>query len=224
MQVQFRSRQELAPDVWEYSFMPTVAVEYVPGQYARFTFPFHIDDPRSKQHRTFTLSSLPTEPELRFIVRLDKPLSVFKQPLAAIQPGDVMEMDEPHGDAILPRLDTVPLVFVAQGIALASYLPIMAHIATNALSHPLQLFWAHRPADEPLSALIAPDVPHLTRHDVVYPDRLTVDAVNEVLTSDALVYLSGGQSFVETLGAALEATGTARERIVYDYYEGYEDL
>lgn len=135
-----------------------------------------------------------------------------------------MEMDEPHGDAILPRLDTIPVVFVAQGIALASYVPILTDIAKRKLSHPVQLFWAHRPNDEPLSMLIDTDIPTFTRHTIIYPERLTVDNIQEAVTEESLLYLSGGQAFVETLGEALEANGIARERIIYDYYEGYQDL
>jgi hypothetical protein len=38
------------------------------------------------------------------------------------------------------------------------------------------------------------------------------------------VYLSGSQTFVETLGTELETTGTPRARLIYDYYDGYANL
>ncbi len=224
MQISFVERMQLTDDVWEYVFSPESPVEYVSGQYSRFTFPFHVDDTRGKQHRTFSLISHPSEPSIHFISRFDPPLSVFKQPLSELKPGDTMSIDEPHGDAILPRLATTPLIFVAQGIALASYAAMLKEIAHAKLAHPITLLWAKRSEDERLECLIPSKISFVKRHEFTYPDRLKVDHIIESDTPDSLIYLSGSQTFVETLGEALEASGTPRERIIYDYYSGYEDL
>lgn len=224
MELVFRSRVELTRGAWEYSFSTSPAVEYVPGQYARFTFPFHIEDPHGKQHRTFTLTSHPSEREVHFITRLENPLSVYKQHLAELQPGDTMLIDEPHGDAVLPRLSTTPLVFVAQGIALASYLSMLTECAKSNLSHPITLLWARRSEDNTLENLIPGEIPQLSRVDVTYPARLTATDILHQHQSNGLIYLSGSQTFVETLGSALEGSGIPRERIIYDYYSGYSEL
>ncbi len=224
MVITFESRVQLANDVWEYVFAPHTPVEYVPGQYARFTFPFHIEDPRGKQHRTFTLASHPSEREVRFITRLENPLSIYKQHLAELQPGGTMLIDEPHGDAVLPRLLTTPLVFVAQGIALASYLSMLAECVRSNLTHSVTLLWARRSEDNSLEKLIPGEVPQLTQIDFHYPERLTVASILPHTQPNSLIYLSGSQSFVETLGTALEKHNIPRERIIYDYYEGYTDL
>jgi ferredoxin-NADP reductase len=223
MQLLFTHRREVAPHVWEYSFKPERPVWFTPGQYAYFTFPFHIADPHGKQHRTFTLTSLPEEAEVRFVVRLDPPLSVFKEPLASLQPGDELHMGEPLGDAVLPRLVT-PLLFIAQGIALASYLAILHDCERSNLSHPITLVWARRDADNSLESLIPDGAPHLRRVDIHYPLRVDVSTLQPYVASQGLVYLSGSQTFVETLGTQLEANGILRERILYDYYEGYVEL
>lgn len=210
---------------------------FTPGQYAHFRFPFHIDDPHGKQHRTFTLTSMPNEPELRFIVRLDEPVSVYKRPLSELKPGDRMLMDDPLGDAVLPRLAT-RLLFVAQGIAIASYLSILKELKAKcarldlAQEHalgltwrsPVTLIWARRDADNSLENLIPAEIPNLKRVDIVYPARIDLTKLRHHVTKETLVYLSGSQSFVETLGTQLESSGTLRERIIYDYYEGYPDL
>lgn len=224
MNVTFRSRQELAPHVWEYTFTPEKPIDYTPGQYARFWFPFDIHDTRGKYHRTFSLTSHPSDDTIRFIVRLEEPLSVFKAPLTELKAGDTMLIDEPHGDAILPRLETTPLIFVAQGIALASYVSILRDVRDRKLNHPITLFWAHRESDTSLEVLIPELTTHAQRYDIVAPGRITVDDIMKKNNPDSLVYLSGGQSFVETIGATLEARGIPRERIIYDYYEGYAEL
>lgn len=224
MRVHFQSRRELVPAVYEYVFKPDSSVEYVPGQYARFTFPFHVNDPHEKQHRTFTLISHPSDESIRFITRLEEPLSSYKHHLSNLLPGDVMYIDEPHGDAILPRLASTPLIFVAQGIALASYVSMLRECCLHGLTHPITLFWARRNGDDPLENLILGEVPNLARFDFHYPERLHATHITTHIQSNSLIYLSGSQHFVETLGAELEESGFPRERIIYDYYSGYATL
>jgi len=45
-----------------------------------------------------------------------------------------------------------------------------------------------------------------------------------VIREQTLVYLSGSQNFVETIGAQLEGQDVLRERMIFDYYEGYKTL
>ncbi len=221
--LEFVEKKLLANDVWQYSFIAKKPVEYVPGQYARFTFPYPIADPRGKQHRTFSFTSHPSDSTIRFITRLDPPLSVFKQPLSELDPGATMYIDEPHGDAILPRLETTPIILIAQGIALASYLSMLQEVTLHGLIHPISLLWVRSSQDAKLASLI-PILTFQHRVELAYPERLTVNQIRLYDSPDSLLYLSGSQTFVETLGGALEATGVPRERIIYDYYSGYADL
>lgn len=223
--VVFVDRRELSPNVWEYSFRPLQPVPYTPGQYSRFTFPFHIDDPHGKQHRTFSFTSHPSEDTLRTLIRFDEPLSIFKQQLVQLVAGDHMHIDEPHGDAVLPRLGSTPLVFVAQGIAIASYISMLQEVRLQQLQHHIALFWAKRASDAGLESLLGSAPPLMHHTDIIYPDRLATAPILAAATDDnTLLYLSGSQRFVETLGASLEHAGIPRERIIYDYYEGYDEL
>lgn len=220
----FHEMDEIADDVWEFRFVPKSRVEYVPGQYARFTFPYVIPDPRGKQHRTFTLISHPCEQQIRFITRHDETLSNYKQHLFALQPGDIVHIDEPHGDAVLPRLGTTPLVFVAQGIAIASYISMLQECVLSDLGHSITLAWTRRSEDNTLEKLIPGEIRLLTRVDVAYPARLMATDILRYCQPNGLIYLSGSQTFVETLGAELEIRNIPRERLIYDYYEGYPVL
>ncbi len=224
MQLTYIETIERAPGVFEFSFQPMTTLEYVPGQYTRFTFPFHIADPHKKQHRTFTLISHPSERDIRFITRLEAPLSEYKQHLARLQSGDSIYIDEPRGDAILPKLSTTPLVFVAQGIALASYLSMLTECARSNLAHHMVLLWVRRSKDDPLETLIPGQIPRLVRVNRHYPESLTAAEIVPFLQSNSLIYLSGSQTFVETLGADLETAGIPRARLIYDYYSGYTAL
>jgi ferredoxin-NADP reductase len=135
-----------------------------------------------------------------------------------------MLIDEPHGDAVLPRLATTPLVFVAQGIALASYISMLLERERSELSRSITLLWARRSEDDRLENLIPGEISDFVRVDIHYPTRLTAAEIQAIITPQSLTYLSGSQSFVESIGAELEAAGTPRERLIYDYYEGYDNL
>ena len=237
MQVTFIDRRQLCPGVWEYTFLPEVPVEYVPGQYAHFQLP----GLPHERARAFSLTSHPSENELQFITRLIQPLSVFKQTLSHLRAGDVILMDEPMGDSILPRLPGIPVVFVAQGIALASYLAMLTDLCerldlahspqqrlalkscarSNLSQREVTLLWVRRGEDDPLENLIPGEIPHFQRVDVHYPSRLRAADVLPHVSDQSIVYLSGSQRFVESLGTKLEASGISRTRLVYDYYDGY---
>lgn len=222
--VTFVSKTEITPAVWEFVFVSEKPTEYVPGQYARFLFPFQIEDARGSQERTFTLTSHPAETELRFITRLETPMSAYKSLLLALRPGNVMHIDEPHGDAILPRQTSTPLIFAAQGIAIASYVSMLYECQRSKLPHPITLLWTRRESDDSLKTLLPEGGVNLTRKDSRPNQPITASDILTRISTASFVYLSGSQRFVEALGADLETQGILRERIIYDYYDGYLDL
>ena len=59
---------------------------------------------------------------------------------------------------------------------------------------------------------------------ILAPNRLTAQEIKDSTPPDAQVYLSGSQRFVEGIRTDLEALGTLRSSIVFDYYDGYVDL
>lgn len=220
MQVTYIDRVERAPDVWEFFWSSAPGLEYVPGQYAHF----RLSTQPLERARAFSLTSHPQDPDVRFITRLPQPASTYKTSLFALQPGDTAELDEPMGDCILPRNPTVPLVFVAQGIALASYLAMLAECRSRSLAHEITLLWARRSEVNRLENLIPGEITLLNRIDVQYPERLSVARILDHVQPASMLYLSGSQQFVESLGAQLEAAGIPRIRIIYDYYDGYTSL
>jgi ferredoxin-NADP reductase len=172
MELTYHSKQQVAPNVWEFSLTSARDYQFIPGQYAHFWLP-----DRTLGYRTFTITSHPTEQTVRFMTRFDQPLSPYKAALLALPTGAQLTVGEAMGDAVLPRLSSTPLVFVAQGLALASYLSILAECESSALSHldvrersfHTTLLWVRRSEDDPLEKLIPRGVRNLTRVDLHYP-------------------------------------------------------
>lgn len=221
-EVLFESKQQVAPDVWEFCLRLPHSFEYLPGQYIHALLPSNQDS--RGEYRTMSLTSHPSESQLRFITRIENQRSDYKSHLLNLKSGDVLWISQAMGDAILPRQVTTPLIFAAQGIAIASYIAILNECERSDLSHSITLFWTRRSEDNSLEMLIPGKNKHVTRYDYIYPTRLTAKDILKTITPETLVYLSGSQKFVETLGSELEKRSIARSRIIYDYYEGYADL
>lgn len=220
-EVKFVERNELAPSVWEYCFTATEPLDFVAGQYVKLRF----SDDTAMPGRTFTITSKPGDVVLSFIVRFPSPMSDYKHRLQALQPRDSMQHDDPMGDAILPRALSTPLIFIAQGIALASYISILRECKELELPYEIQVLWVRRDSDNAIASTIEP---YLTKHVELSEHNhralISMATIRPLLQENTLIYISGSQGFVESVGADIEAAGILRERIVYDYYEGYETL
>src|SRR5580698_4238352 len=108
MQVFFERREELAPGIWQYYFRPEGRLDFVPGQYTWWQLPDVTNDPRGS-FRTFSLTSLPTDPSLCFVVKDRVPVSPYKKRLATIEEGYAARIDNAIGDLVLPKDPSVPL-------------------------------------------------------------------------------------------------------------------
>jgi len=223
MRLRFSEREELAPYIWQYHFQPERPVDFVAGQYADFHFLTPLYDPRG-QSRTFTLTSLPGEERVSFIVRFGDPLSPYKQALAALQPGDELRLDEAMGDLVLPKLASTPLVFIAGGIGLASFASMLQLLTNQREQRPIFLFYALRSRREQILSELLSGYPLELKQLVYAPNRLTAQEIVDSTPPQSLYYLSGSQRFVEGLRADLTALGTPHEQIVFDYFDGYAEL
>jgi len=213
MQVFFERRSELALGIWEYTFKPERPVDFVPGQYVELRL--------GGQTRTFTLTSLPTDPAITFITKHFALQSTYKQALQALQPGEAATIGDAMGDLVLPKSPAVPLVYVAGGIGMASYASMLRDLLARKEERPIFLFYRLRAAREQLCRDLTDAYPLQLKQIVLAPNELSAQEIKATTPPDALIYLSGSQDFVETLRADLEALGTPRSSIVFDYYDGY---
>lgn len=227
MKFEFVSKTELVPDVWELRWKPREAVEFTPGQYADFEIAVGGRGLESRpESRTFTLTSHPTEAEVRFIMRFEAPGSPYKRALMALEPGDEAMMTQPIGFAVLPVDADKPLVFVAQGIGIASALSPLMEISRQAgqKRRNVSVWWARRPDEGALFDDFPQNTLVISRHDVVRPQRLTADEIAKSSPEEAVYYISGTQYFVSSMGDGLHEAGVAPGDVIFDYYEGYVEL
>jgi len=219
----FVRREELVPGVWQAYFRPEKPLSYIAGQYVDVHLPTTLDDPRGP-HRTFTLTSLPNEELISFIYRADEPMSRYKQELQALETGAEAQLGEVLGDLVLPKLSSVPLIFIAGGIGMASFTALLKQIEQDKDKRTVHLFYGLRSQyDDGFKAQIDA-FPFASKQRYIRPQRLDVNDVAKVANHDSLIYLSGDQTFVLSLRDQLRALGFNHSQIVFDYYDGYADL
>jgi ferredoxin-NADP reductase len=222
MQVFFERREELVSGIWEYSFRPERPVDFVPGQYLHLFLPV-ADDPRGTS-RTFSLTSLPTDPCIKFITKHFGLQTPWKNTLEQLKEGDAARTDDAMGDLVLPKDVSLPLVFVAGGIGIASYASMLRDLLARKEERPLFLFYSLRSNREQIFRDLTGVYPLELKNIIIAPNRLSAEQIRDSTPPEAQIYLSGSQSFVESLRTDLTTLGASHEQIVFDYYDGYTEL
>jgi ferredoxin-NADP reductase len=223
MQVSFERREELVPGIWQYWFRPGRPVDFVPGQYADLHLLNVADDPRGAS-RTFSFTSLPSDEFVTFVLKHFELQTPYKHTLQSLRPGDDARLDGALGDLVLPKSVETPLVFVAGGIGLASFVGMFKDLLARKEERPIFLFYVLRSRREQIFRELYEAYPLQLKQIIIAPNRLSAQEIKATTPPDALIYLSGSQKFVEDLQTDLEAIGTPREQIIFDYYDGYSDL
>ena len=223
MDLSFVRREELAPAIWEYYFRPERPLDFVPGQYADIVLPGVQDDPRGAS-RVYTLTSLPSEELISFVVKIPEPHSPHKEALINLQPGDPAQSRDTMGDLILPKDSSRPLVFVAGGIGIASFTSMLKHLIVRREERSIFVFYALRDRHERIYKELLASYPLELNMLSIAPNRLTAQQIVDSTPPDAQIYLSGSERFVEGLRTNLEILGKSRADIVFDFFDGYKDL
>ncbi len=209
-------------------FEPEFTYRYQAGQYAILQLPHDTVDNRGTQ-RTMTLSSSPDDELLAFTMKIyHTNSSSFKQALLDIKPGHEITIFESLGDLVLPLSPTIPLVFIAGGIGIASFTGMTTWLAEHNDKRDIQLHYVVARSEDVV--LQQPfdnyeKTGRLTRYIYGPNDpRLTGQTILNTAQPHSLFYLSGTEKLVMALTSELLAGGVPRGRIVFDYFDGYSEL
>lgn len=221
-----------ADNIRTFFFKPEKPVHYTAGQFAEWRLEHSKPDNRGVK-RWFTISSPPSS---EFVTITTKHTaehgSSFKKALFAMKPGDEIQMSDPMGDFVLPKLIQTPLVFVAGGIGITPFHSILGWLSDNKEERPIKLLYGVSNEDE----IIFQDTfdkagVHAT---IVVSDpepawggergRLTAELIVglEKLSEDTLIYVSGPEPMVEALEKDLKKAGIKKSQLVLDLFPNYD--
>lgn len=224
---------EETPDIRTFRFKPETPFEYIAGQFIEMYLPHENADERGEKH-WFTLSSSPTQDFISITTRFSERSSTFKQTLRALKKGDQITISEPMGDFVLPKDPSIPLVFVAGGIGITPFHSILTWLADTEEERSIQFIHAIRTEDdiifqdtfkavgvEPIFIVSQPS-------DEWGGERGTLTGKHILQLTEplpnALIYVSGPEPMVEDLEKQLHAEKIPKNRIVLDFFPGYEPI
>jgi ferredoxin-NADP reductase len=112
MKLRFKETRVEAGDVRSYIFAPEEPLEWIAGQSIRLELPrptYGVDD------RRFTIASAPCEKDIAIATR--KGISTFKQTLASVKPGDIVNAYAIEGEFVWGPEER-PRLLIAGGIGI----------------------------------------------------------------------------------------------------------
>jgi glycine betaine catabolism B len=195
--------------VTSFSFRPTKPLKHVAGQHGLLTL-------QGAGMKAFSLASGPEDDEVLIGTKLASG-STFKTALAALQPGDTVQMRGPIRKFTLDG-SADDVVLLAQGVGITPYRSILRHIAATGMAKNTTLLHvgtghAYRSDTEPLAtrALYSSDS-ETFRLDLkhTYTDQ-----------PDATYFLSGAPAFIKETAAVLVEAGIPTRRLKKDMFRGY---
>lgn len=184
--------------------------------------------------RTLSMASAPSQDHLEIATRLRD--SAFKQSLAQLNAGDVLEIDGPYGSMTLHSDTNKPAIFLAGGIGITPFISMIRENEATDSDHEVYLFYSNKTADtaaflEELQSFSKRDdivfEPTMTREDAGW-DGKTGYITDEVIQENIddierpVYYLAGPNEFVKAMEALLSEMGVPELHVRAEIFSGYE--
>jgi len=234
MNVTFDHSEDIAHNIKSFWFKPERPVRYTAGQFTEMYLPHENPDDRGIK-RWFTLSSSPADGMVSITTKFaSHQSSTFKQHLRELQPGTPLKLADPMGDFVLPKDATIPLVFVAGGMGITPMHSMIKYLQDAGEKRNIHLIYAVTEEDE------LTFVPLFEGYDLKFtpvvkapgPDykgetgSLSVDRILQLAPDDGrtLYYLSGPEPMVEAFFNEFQTKGVPKDRLVGDYFPGYQQF
>lgn len=220
-----REKEHLADNVWAFRFLPSEPLMWTPGQFIRVELPHSSPDDEGTK-RWFTVSSAPYEDIVQISTRVTS--STFKHALASLPIGGKLDLlEKPDGDFVWEDSQK-PIVFVAGGIGITPFRSILRQRAHDHLPLTVTLIYGNRAEITPVfqdefDRYAAQDKTFKVHYAAGQP--LTASTIAELVPdlNSSLVYVSGPEPMVETLGTELEAAGLAKDQLKQDFFPNYTE-
>lgn len=217
-------KTHLTSDVWTFQFQAHPAISWTAGQFIRVELPHPGPDGEGTK-RWFTVSAAPYEKYPAISTRITS--TTFKQALVNLpEEGELKLLETPDGDFTWED-SALPRVFVAAGIGITPFRSMIMQRAHDHQPLPVTLVYANRTDEVPfrdeLDAVAAANPQfqvHYLTGGLLTPGRLT-ELVPDIAGS--LVYVSGAEPMVETLGDGLRAAGLPEAQIKQDFFPNYTE-
>lgn len=230
-------KYKTASDSAEFAFATDQSLNYLPGQYMEFTLPHEKTDNRGAR-RYFTLSSSPTEDQLKIGVKFYDEGSSYKSALLDIEKNTSIVASQLAGDFILPKNKQDKLVFIAGGIGITPFRSMIKYLIDTNDRRDIILLYSARSEEEiayrdifdtAWQALGIKTLYVISGREAKITSPNTIAGVinSRLIKSyipdlyDRTFYISGTHEMVESLQETLSHLGIRHANIKIDFFPGY---
>lgn len=222
MTLQLITKQQLIDNVWVFRFKPSEPLTWTAGQFIYVELPHDNPDAEGTK-RWFTVSSAPYEGIIQITTRVTN--STFKQALGKLPIGGELPLiDPPDGDFIW-QASALPHVFIAGGIGVTPFYSILKQRFYDHLPLDVHLLYASRDGNVPFKDELAEWLAADSNLHITYltSQQMTAEGLlqAEPKLGESLVYLSGPEPMVESIGDALVAQGLPKNNLKQDFFPNY---
>ena len=222
-----KEKIQLTADTYDFVFGLNQKINYAAGQYMEWTLGHHNPDARGSR-RYFTLSSSPTENNLRIGVKFYSNGSSWKKSLLAMTAGQEIVASQLTGEFTMPKDPNKKLVFIAGGIGVTPYRSMIQYLLDTNQKRDIVLLYSSKTAGdfvykdvfEKAEVQLGIKTIYVPSDTMGYIDAKKVSA--EVVDfKDRTFYISGPHLMVDAFKKSLSQMGLSRSQIKSDYFPGY---
>lgn len=232
-----QEKKEIAKGIWEFIFEPTKKFAFTPGQYLEWSLPHPHPDSRGER-RYFTISSSPTEKDLKLTVKIPKKSSSYKKALLDLKSGESIYATNLEGEFVLSEDSSQKYVFIAGGIGVTPYISIIKYALDKYRKINATLFYIARDESEFTYKELLTKAEKKLGVKVVYvisenppanwngeTGRLNEEIIKKYIKEIELpiYYISGPQPMVMAYEELLQKIGHGKIKYKADFFPGYEE-
>lgn len=225
--LKLRKIEVIATDTAEFIFESPQKLRFKAGQYMEWMLPHENPDNRGIR-RYLTLSSSPTEDDIRIGVRFCDNGSTFKKKLLGMEPGDIITASHLVGDFVLPIDVKQKLAFIAGGIGVTPFRSMIKYIMDEGEKRDISLIYANKKEDHVAYKNIFDEaaVKFGMRTAYLFSDKGEIVDRNSIETNipdyqERIFYVAGPMEMVLTLQKTLNDAGLKDSQIKKDFFPGF---
>lgn len=235
--LELKEKVQLTRDIYDFVFTANQKLAYQPGQYLEWTLPHEQSDNRGIR-RYFTISSAPTEPEIKMGVKFYEPSSTYKKKLLIMQHGDTMVASQLSGDFVLPTNKNKKLVFITGGIGVTPFRSMIKYLVDKGESRSIVIFYSNKTmADfaytqdfDRAEAELGIKTVYTITDQATTPVGWTgeVGSISREMIEkyvpdyiNCAFYISGPHIMVNSFQKILEEMGIKNDQVKKDYFPGF---
>lgn len=222
-----KEKVQLTPNIYDFVFNSPEKLMFEAGQYFEWTFGHKNTDTRGNR-RYFTISSSPTENEIRIGVKFEQERSSsYKREMLNMKPGDKIVVGNLAGDFTLPKNQNKKLAFIAGGIGITPYRSIIKYLLDSKEKRDIVLLYSEKNKNQMVYKNIFDQAKALGVKTIYYETEIKGHITKEVLKEKIpdykkrTFYISGSNKVVTSFEKILSNLGIPYSQIKTDYFPGY---